>query len=347
MYEHMTYDFILQRMLDRVTNDVDKREGSIVYDALAPAAAELTQAYIAINTMSDTVSIDTAVDYELTELAFQNGVFRKGATKAILRGKFNINVPLGFTFSSPENTFVVREKISDGIYKLESELPGLVGNEYLGEIIPSDYLEGLTSATLTDIIAYGVGEENDDQLREKLRRKILYPDQDGNVAQYIEWADAYDGVGAVKVFPLFYGGNTVKVAISDRSFQVADSLLIDSFQHHLDPGGLGLGNGVAPIGSKVTVTGGVKKDINISVNIVLAEGYTEPEGVAQAISNYLASVTFVKNKVSYMRMAVTIIDTPSIADLNDFRMNGGIEDVELVGDEIPMINSINLTVVSG
>lgn len=38
MYEEMTYENILQQMLDRVTSDVDKREGSVIFDALAPAA---------------------------------------------------------------------------------------------------------------------------------------------------------------------------------------------------------------------------------------------------------------------------------------------------------------------
>ena len=41
MYENVTYEEILKRMLDRVPSDVDKREGSIVYDALAPAAVEI------------------------------------------------------------------------------------------------------------------------------------------------------------------------------------------------------------------------------------------------------------------------------------------------------------------
>ena len=35
MYEEMTYENILQQMLDRVTSDVDKREGSVIFDALA------------------------------------------------------------------------------------------------------------------------------------------------------------------------------------------------------------------------------------------------------------------------------------------------------------------------
>ena len=38
MFEKMTYEAILQDMLNRVTSDVDKREGSIIYDALAPCA---------------------------------------------------------------------------------------------------------------------------------------------------------------------------------------------------------------------------------------------------------------------------------------------------------------------
>lgn len=43
MYENVTYEDILQRMLDRVPDSMDKREGSIIYDALAPAAVEYIQ----------------------------------------------------------------------------------------------------------------------------------------------------------------------------------------------------------------------------------------------------------------------------------------------------------------
>ncbi|MDF2651716.1 MAG: Baseplate family protein, partial [Paenibacillus sp.] len=49
MYETQSYAFILQRMLDRVPDDVDKRQGSIIYDALAPAASELAAIYIALD----------------------------------------------------------------------------------------------------------------------------------------------------------------------------------------------------------------------------------------------------------------------------------------------------------
>ena len=41
MYEEVTYESILERMLEKVPDNMDKREGSIIYDALAPAAVEL------------------------------------------------------------------------------------------------------------------------------------------------------------------------------------------------------------------------------------------------------------------------------------------------------------------
>ncbi len=41
MFENNTYQVILERMLARVPEEFDKREGSILYDALAPAAALL------------------------------------------------------------------------------------------------------------------------------------------------------------------------------------------------------------------------------------------------------------------------------------------------------------------
>ena len=38
-----TYEEILRGMLDRAPEDIDKREGSVIYDALAPTAYFLAQ----------------------------------------------------------------------------------------------------------------------------------------------------------------------------------------------------------------------------------------------------------------------------------------------------------------
>lgn len=41
MFEEMTFENILSQMLENVQGDVDKREGSIIYDALAPVARKV------------------------------------------------------------------------------------------------------------------------------------------------------------------------------------------------------------------------------------------------------------------------------------------------------------------
>ena len=86
--EYFDYDTILQRMLDTVPTQIDKREGSIIYDALGPAAAELAQMYILLKNNIDLVFADTAVEEYLDRLANQVGLTRNEATYAIKKGIF-------------------------------------------------------------------------------------------------------------------------------------------------------------------------------------------------------------------------------------------------------------------
>lgn len=39
MFEEQTYEALMERMLDRLPDDIDKRENSVIWNALAPAAA--------------------------------------------------------------------------------------------------------------------------------------------------------------------------------------------------------------------------------------------------------------------------------------------------------------------
>ena len=60
MFEDMTYEYILQRMLNKIPSSMDKREGSIIYDALAPAAVELAQLYMDLDLTLNETFADTA-----------------------------------------------------------------------------------------------------------------------------------------------------------------------------------------------------------------------------------------------------------------------------------------------
>ena len=61
MYETQTFETIMHRMLDRAPADIDKREGSIIYDALAPAAIEIAQLYVLLDQLINNAYGDTAI----------------------------------------------------------------------------------------------------------------------------------------------------------------------------------------------------------------------------------------------------------------------------------------------
>ncbi|HEX2926159.1 MAG TPA: baseplate J/gp47 family protein, partial [Ruminiclostridium sp.] len=136
MYENMTYELLLRRMLDRVNDSVDKREGSVIYDALAPAAAELAQMYIEADVILAETFADTASRDFLIKRAAERGIVPKSASNAALKGVFNKDVPIGSRFSLGNLNYTVTEKIKDFEFKLECETPGNEGNLYIGTLIP-------------------------------------------------------------------------------------------------------------------------------------------------------------------------------------------------------------------
>ena len=77
MYEDVTYELILDRMLDRVlaqNPNIDTREGSIIYNALAPAAVELQNMYIQLDTILNESFADTQTRDYLIKRCAERGV---------------------------------------------------------------------------------------------------------------------------------------------------------------------------------------------------------------------------------------------------------------------------------
>lgn len=154
------YDFnnILRRMLDKVEDSIDKREGSIIYDALAPCAAELAQMYIVLKDNIDLVFVDTSTGEYLDKLCNQVGLDRKQATKAIRKASFYnendvlMNVEIGERFSLEDLTYKTIEKITEGEFKCECEMAGTLGNKQSGILIPINYIQGLGQAVLEDVL---------------------------------------------------------------------------------------------------------------------------------------------------------------------------------------------------
>src|SRR5690606_29819945 len=98
VFEDQTFETILTRMLNRVSNTLDKREGSIIYTALAPIAVELAQAYADLDVFMRLTFARTADGDFLTYRTAESGVNRRPATPAIRKGVFDAPVPIGSRF---------------------------------------------------------------------------------------------------------------------------------------------------------------------------------------------------------------------------------------------------------
>lgn len=207
MYEDQTYDVVLKRMLNRVSNKLDKRPSSPVYDLHSSTAVEFQILYIELEYLIKNSYGDTAAREFLILLAKDRGLTPDPATKAILQGEFtptNIDVT-GKRFNISNINYIVKEQIEPGIYKVECETAGLVGNQYLGDMIPMDYIEGLETASLTSVLIPGDDEEDTEVFRQRYFDSFNEQSFGGNHADYMTKVKGIDGVGSCKVKRVWNG----------------------------------------------------------------------------------------------------------------------------------------------
>ncbi|MFB6364238.1 baseplate J/gp47 family protein [Paenibacillus elgii] len=359
MYEHLTFQTILDRMLARVPADVDKREGSIIYDALAPAAVELAELYFQLDTNLNLSLADTASGEFLERRTAEFGVEREKATKARRKGLFYgdanapTDVPIGSRFGAGELRYTVVRRIVAGAFELECESAGASGNQYFGTLLPIDYTPGLVRAELADVLVPGEDEETDETLRKRYFAGQKEKPFGGNMADYKEKIGHIPGVGGVKIFPAWKGGGTVKCTLIGSDLNPPSAALIEEVQTAIDPTvNKGKGLGLAPIGHTVTIDGVRNEKIDIETTITLAAGVSvgQVQGeIEAAISSYLLGLRRTWAEESQLIVRVSQIDARilTVAGVNDVkgtRLNGQTVNISLTMDTIPQIGTVTLHV---
>lgn len=354
-YENMTYDFILTRLMDRVTSNypnLDTREGSMIHNALAPAAMELAIAYVEMNNIRNESFVETAsreaIYLKCREIGIDTNIFE--ASYGVFKGAFNVAVDIGSRWNYDLYNYEVIEFIgvnaeSTYEYKLVCETSGTAPNGVFGTLTPINYLpSGLTHAELTECIVEGENETSDDDIRQIYFETINSFDRDGNADQYKTWCNSYTGIGNSKVIPLWNGANTVKVSILSVSNRAASNELIAEFQEYLDPNSEGMGNGVAPIGAFVTVTTATEKPIAISANVKLKVGTSDTSEINTTLTKYFAEIAYDRTYLSYMNVGAVILGLNCVESISNLTINGSTSDIELGVEEIPVLGVTNWTV---
>lgn len=351
MYENVTFESILQRMLDMVSDQLDKRESSPIYNALAPAAVELQLMYIEFDIILKETFGDTASREYLIRRAAERGITPYPATYALLKGEFTpstINISIGSRFSLNDLNYYVKSKISDGVYQVECEEAGVKGNQYFGDMIPIEYIDGLETAQLTELLIPGEDEEDTEDLRVRCFSSFETKPYGGNKKDYIEKTNAIAGVGSTKVTPLWDGGGTVKLTILNSEFSKASSILIDTVQETIDPTKDGSGLGVAPIGHIVTVDTVEEITVNVSTTITFDDGYSFvslQSQIQSVIEEYLLELRKDWANQGSLIVRTAQIDTrilgiQGVLDIADTRINGSTSNLILSAYQIPVLGGV-------
>lgn len=302
MFENMTYENVLENLLRNVPGDVDKREGSIIFDALSPVALELAQIYIDLDIVLNNAFADTAEREYLELRAKERGIVPKEATRAILKMEATYNgdtetVKAGDRFALNDVTYTVIEQMTNdtmetktvytfgsqleinpgefvpGWWKVECDTEGVEGNKQFGDLIPIETIKDLKMAKLTELLVPGEDLEETEDFRQRYFEEINNEAFGGNRADYKKWVKELDGVGMVKLVRAPESGGTVGLIITDSNNNIPTQELVKKVKEYLDPvENEGLGCGVVPVGHIVDVQGADGKQLSIAVDWQLLNG---------------------------------------------------------------------------
>jgi len=356
LYENQIADAIRKRVLSKVSNSYDKREGGVIYDCIEPSILELEQVYIELDRVIEKMDIETLNGEELSERLYQrSGIQRKPATYA--KGQVyiegTVSISTGDIFQTESGIrFKATESITvtgAGYVNVQAVTAGAEGNvqakfvNYMPINIP-----GVTAVTNNEPMTGGYDIESDAELLQRYYERIKTPPTSGNKSQYKMWAKEVTGVGDARVIPLWNGNNTVKVILIGSDKEPAGADVVTSVQSYIDPGASGEGKGVAPVGAYCTVVSADAKLVNVAFTALdKDQAYTDPQIKAKVeakLKEYLRSITFRDNisEVSYAQIGYRLLDATGIRDYTDLRINGGTVNVPFGYSEVPMIGDVTI-----
>lgn len=344
--EEYSYEEIMERMLDRVPLDIDKREGSVIYNALGPAAAELSQQYIWMDQILTLAFADTSMGEFLEMRSREVGISRYPASHALYQVEFNLTegsdrIPVGSRFLIDESYF---ELVDEDTLRIET--PGEPGNNIQEgtEILPLDSFVGLEGVKITQLLQRGTDEEDDESLRERYFVRVRREANSGNSAHYKQWAEDVEGVGVAKVFPLYDGPGTVKIVITNDNYQPPIQTLVNNVQDHISPAP-GRGEGQAPIGATVTVAGATLEDVHITANVGLHINRTTADAEDElnlSLSQYLRDNSFRIDYLNISSVGELLLNADSVRNYSDVKINGVADNFSINPEKIASLSSVKL-----
>lgn len=351
MYTDRTRSDILDDMLVVVRNDVDKREGSVVHDMLAPPAEEFEMLGFVLEAILENGFIDTAQGEFVDKRAAEMGIYRKQAEFAtgalVITGITGTEIEVGTRITAQTSSVLVGIETVD--YAVIPEAGYIVVNAIATAAGESGNIsadaeftsEAFRYESITAVRAFegGIDVEPDDELKGRYLLKVRKPITSGNIYHYELWAREVEGISQARVVPLWDGNGTVKVIVIDSDGRAPLPAKVVETQAHIDA--------VKPIGATVTVFAIKEVSINVSATLVL-DGDLLPADVAQAVEDSIADyLSEASETVRYSQIASALLDTEGVRDYSGLLIGVdagtlGVDNLDIDGDVVAVVGTVTI-----
>jgi uncharacterized phage protein gp47/JayE len=346
VYENQTFEAILERMLSKISDEIDKREGSVAYDMLAPKAAELAVAYMELDNIINLGFAGTTYGSYLDLKVSEYGIVRLEAVKAtgVITFSSAINglvIPQGTVVYTDDNIRFLTDNvatISNGTatVAITAETGGMNGNVPTNTIINTE-MAGATCTNATTTSG-GADIESDEDLFARYTEKINAPVNSGNTNHYREWAQDIVGIGDARVTPIWNGSGTVKVTLISTDKRAVTAAKVTEVANYIDT--------VRPVGATVAVESAIEKVINVTATLTLSAGFTLAQvtpTIQQGIIDYFKEAAFVDPDIKYTKVGTIILGVNGVLDYTNLQLNNGTTNIVLGVNETPVVGTVTLS----
>lgn len=328
----LSFESKLQQLLDRVDNGLDKSEGSIIYDALAPIAMQLWIEESKFRSILEQAFAVTAEGRFLNLIAKDYGLDRAPAAAAWVQLTFtgipDAVIPEGTTVGI-ENSDISFATVTEAVIGDQKQTtvmarckqPGVIGNVKADTIrLLFDPVKDIWTVNNIAPAAGGLNQESDESLRSRILYQKRNPEHGGTESDYKRWALSVTGVTYAEAINCGRGLGTVDVVVgADGNLdQVCDEVrkLIELKK---------------PLGVDVVVTPVVPKSVTVRVKVI---------GLNEAAA---------KNAVYAYLRTVDIGGTIYLSKIVAALISAGAEDVSILEPatniELPIYESVQAEVV--
>lgn len=201
-------------------------------------------------------------------------------------------------------------------------------------------IAGVKSITNPKATVGGSDIESDDNLRIRNLEVLREPTTGDNPTQYKLWAREVKGVGGIKVQPTTPTKGFVTIVISGADGQPASQELVDEVYNHIDAR--------KPVNAGIYVNSATTKNIDITLNINLAEGYllsNVKDEISNKLKEYFKQISLEETYISHARIGGLILNVDGVIDYTDLTINTIPGNIALGETEIASLNVLSLELI--